>query len=407
MDTINILGINISTLNKKQVLKKIEQFLQAGKQHQIVTPNPEFLLEAGHDEEFFYILNKADLTVPDGIGLKFAAWAMGKNIHRVTGADLVTDILKVAQDRKLKVAILNWCDGLSKKEDIDNAVKKLYPKLNFIIKDIDKEIGNCLPARPWQAGKLEIGSLVKFKPDILFVALGAPWQEKWIYHNLPKLPSVKIAIGVGGAFDFLTGKIKRAPKFLRVLGLEWLWRLIKQPWRWRRIYNAVIVFPWQFLKWRFILPFIYRSNVACLLYKKKNNRYKILLAERRNEPDHWQLPQGGTDGEDLMTAGARELSEEIDCDKFRPIACFSNLWKYKFDKKVGKYKTKRHIGYKGQKQGLFIAEFIGKDEDIKINFWDHSDWKWIDSKNLVNEVHPIRKESAKIFLEKFKSSTEL
>ncbi len=401
MNTINILGINISTLNKKQVLKKIEYFLADNGQHQIVTPNPEFLLQAGKDEEFFYILNKADLAVPDGIGLKFAAWAMCKNIHRVTGADLVTDILKVAQDRKLKVAILNWCDGLSKKEDIDNAVKKLYPKLNFIIEDIDRDIRNCLPAKPWQAGKLEIRNLADCQPDILFVALGAPWQEKFIYHNLPKLPSVRIAIGVGGAFDFLTGKIKRALKILRILGLEWLWRLIKQPRRWKRIYNAVIVFPWKFFKWRSILPFFYRPNVACLLYKKENNRYKILLAERRNEPGHWQLPQGGTDGEDLMTAGARELSEEIDCDKFRSIACFSNLWKYKFDKKVGKYKTKRHTGYKGQKQGLFIAEFLGEDNDIRINFWDHSDCKWVDSENLINTIHLKRKKATEIFLEKF------
>ena len=402
MNTINILGINISNFNKKQILKKIEYFLADNDQHQIVTPNPEFLLQAGKDEEFFYILNKADLAVPDGIGLKFAAWAMNKNIYRYTGVDLVKDILRELRIKnyELRIAVVNWKDGLSNKKDIEKVLREKYPDLRFMVVDVDREIGNWIPQN------IAGGNLVNFQPDILFVALGAPWQEKWIYHNLPKLPSVKIAIGVGGAFDFLIGKIKRAPKFLRALGLEWLWRIFNQPagkrlWRIKRIYSAVIIFPWKFFKWRLICPFLYRPNVACLLYKKENNRYKILLAERRNEPGHWQLPQGGTDGEDLMTAGARELSEEIDCDKFRPIACFSNLWKYKFDKKVGKYKTKRHTGYKGQKQGLFIAEFIGKDEDIKINFWDHSDWKWVDSKNLINTIHLKRKKATEIFLEKF------
>jgi len=73
------------------------------------------------------------------------------------------------------------------------------------------------------------------------------------------------------------------------------------------------------------------------------------------------------------------------------------LYKYKFDKKIGK----GFDGYKGQKQGLVIAEFFGNDSDIKINFWDHSNWKWVDNKNLIQEVHSLRKQSAKIFLDKF------
>ena len=235
------------------------------------------------------------------------------------------------------------------------------------------------------------------------MALGAPWQEKFIYHNLPKLPSVKLAIGVGGAFDFLTGKIQRAPKLLRILGLEWLWRLLKQPWRVKRIYNAVIVFPWEFFKWRFVNPFLYRPNVACLLYKSENDKYKILLVERKNEAGHWQLPQGGTDGENLKIAGTHELTEEIGTNKFHPIKSFSDVYQYKFGDKKSRagIKSKYIEGYKGQKQGLFIAKFIGEESDIKINFWDHSAWKWVDSENLINEVHLNRKEAVKIFLKKF------
>jgi len=405
MKKINILGVNISRLQKSQVLKKIEQFLvddlprlsEASKQHQIVTVNPEFLLAAEHDEEFFYILNKADLAVPDGVGLKFTGWLMGKNIQRITGADLVRNILNIAQDKNLKVAIINWRDGLSKKEEIEKALKDKYKDLESLIINIDRETGN------W---KLGAGNIVNFQPDILFVTLGAPWQEKFIFHNLTKLPSVKIAMGVGGSFDFITGKIKRAPKLVRIIGLEWLWRLFKQPWRWRRIYNAVIVFPCLFFKWRFIYPFLYRPNVVCLLYKKENNKYKILMVERSEEKGHWQLPQGGIDNQSIQSAGMRELKEELNNKKFKPVKVFKNLYKYKFGKREGESairadQARKYTVNKGQKQNLFIAEFLGKNSDIKINYWDHSAWKWVNREDLVDEVHDLRKEAVNIFLKKF------
>jgi len=384
---INILGINISMLKKQKVLNKIEHYLNNGQQHYIVTPNPEIILAAKQDEELFYVLNKADLAIPDGVGLKFAALAMGRNIERVTGADLVKDLLRLAQKKNIKVAILNWSKGLSAREDIEKIIKLNYPKLQFIVKEIDRKIGG----------------LIDFQANILFTTLGAPYQEKLIYHNLGKMPSVKIAIGVGGAFDFLTGKLKRAPKIIRYLGLEWLWRLFKQPWRWKRIYNAALVFPYEFIKWRFVHPLLYRPNVVCLLFKRKADSYKILAVEREAQADHWQLPQGGTDGEDTRKAGIRELSEEIGTNKFKPIATFRNIYKYKFDNEVSRagVLSRKIEGYKGQKQSLFIAEFLGKDEDIKINFWDHSAWKWVDSQDLINKVHPVRQEAAKIFLEKF------
>ena len=393
---INILGVNISVINKNKVLNKIEQYLKDGKQHFIVTPNPEFILAAHQDEEFFYILNKADLGIPDGFGLKCAAWVMGKNIYRYPGADMVKDILRIAQDRGSKIAVLNWRGGLSGADDIKKVLTKKYPNLQFRIKDIGRT----------QEAKLPIGNLAsskEFQPDILLVSLGAPYQEKFIFHNLKKIPSARLAIGVGGALDFLTCKIKRAPRFLRFLGLEWLWRLFKQPWRRRRIYNAVIIFPWEFFKWRFIKPFLYRPSVVCLLYKKIDNEYKILLVKRVYQKEHWQLPQGGTDDEDLKIAGIRELSEEINCKKFKPIVTFKNLHKYLFKEASSKFGPLAKLvwGYKGQKQGLFIAEFLGQDQDIKINFWEHSAWKWINSKNLVNEVHPVRKEATQIFLKKF------
>ncbi|OGF27958.1 hypothetical protein A2303_06275 [Candidatus Falkowbacteria bacterium RIFOXYB2_FULL_47_14] len=394
MDNINILGIGISSIDKISLWKKIGGFLSDGRQHYIVTPNPEIILESLRDEEFWHILNHADLALPDGVGLKFAAWTMGFNLKRVTGADLTVEILKMAESENRKIAVLNWRKSLSRKEDIETVLRKNYPKLNFAIEEVDRE---------WSMPYYQ--NINVFQPEIIFVTLGAPWQEKFIYGNLPKMPYVKLAVGVGGSFDFLTQKIKRAPKPIRVLGFEWLWRVFKETggrrlWRLKRIYQAVIIFPYKFIKWRFILPFLYRPNVACLLFKKENDRYRILLTERKDDPGHWQLPQGGTDGENIETAGTRELSEELNTNKFKPLASFENLYKYKFADRTG-YRTNQHIGYRGQKQGLFIAEFIGKDEDIDPNYWDHAGWKWVDSDKLVEGVHEVRRTAAKIYLEKF------
>ena len=96
--------------------------------------------------------------------------------------------------------------------------------------------------------KKVIKKINKAKPKILLVGLGSPKQEKWIYENLAKIPSVKVAIGVGGAFDFISGRIKRAPEFLQKIGLEWLWRLVLQPWRIKRVSKGVIGLSWLVLK---------------------------------------------------------------------------------------------------------------------------------------------------------------
>lgn len=389
MESVNILGVKVNTFTKKQVLAKIQEFLTNKRQYYLVTPNPEIILRAtSHDEELFYILNRADLALADGFGLKMAAWLMGINLPRITGADLVKDILRLAEKEGRRAAIFNRRGGLSKEGEIKSALAKKFPQLEILVEDV-----GCEP--PY-----DFSRVIKFSPQIIFSALGAPYQEKFIFHNLAELPSVKIGVGVGGAFDFLSGRARRAPKIFRIIGLEWLWRFLKQPWRWPRIYQAVIVFPLKFLSWRFILPRRYRRNAACLLYKKEGDSYKILIVERIDEPGHWQLPQGGTDGEDFRLAGARELSEELNTDKFKAITGFKNLYRYEFVPAMRRFKE--IYGYRGQKQSLFIAEFTGSDIDLKVNFWEHRAWRWVDAEKLVAAVHPVRRAAAKIFMEKFR-----
>ena len=401
MDNITILGVRISNLDRPGLLAKAREFLAGGQQHFIVTPNPEIILAASRDEELFYILNSADLSLGDGVGVKLAGWLEGKNIKRVTGAEFSFDLLELAVAEKVKVGVIIWKKGLSKKIEVEKALRGKYPTLEFIVEEIDRN--------PTAEVSREF---LDFMPKLILVGLGNPSQEKFIFHNEKKIPSAKIMMGVGGTIDFLTGRRKRAPKILRLIGLEWLWRFFTSPQavgqkRSQRVIDAVIRFPWEFIKRKYFHPLFYRPNVACLLYKKAGDRYQILIVERQNEPGHWQLPQGGTEGESLLIAGERELGEEINTHKFIGKRVFKNVYRYRFGNRPGETSTQarslqRHTGYKGQSQGLFIAEFTGSDEDIKVNFWDHSAWKWVDSDKLVDSVHLIRKRSAQRFLKKFK-----
>ncbi len=225
----------MDNLAMEEALQKVEDFLKDGQQHYIVTPNPEFLIEAQKDKKFKKILNQADLAMPDGIGLIFASWFLLQPLkQRIAGTDLMERVCQRAASRKWPVFLLgDKEDGLVEKT-AGKLIKK-YPGLE--INSLNKILG-CFKEKI-----TESVSLVENRPAVLFLALGAPKQEKWIARNLRKMPSVKLAMGVGGAFDFISGQVPRAPKFLRAIGLEWLWRLFCQPWRIKRIFKAVIVFP--------------------------------------------------------------------------------------------------------------------------------------------------------------------
>jgi N-acetylglucosaminyldiphosphoundecaprenol N-acetyl-beta-D-mannosaminyltransferase len=425
---INIFGIDIDNdLDLDSFLRKINLFLESNEQRYIVTPNPEIILEARKDEELFYILNNASLSLADGSGLKLAAIMMCERLKRLSGSDVLAPLLSLAERRGRKVLIINREDGLSSKDDISSFIKNNYPNLKLFIQDANcqyvvpprrhlikereenffKKIINKIKSN---FSFLNNDNILDFEADIMICNFGSPYQEKFVYHNIGKLPTVKVAISLGGSFDFLTGKIKRAPKFFRFLYLEWLWRLVKQPKRYKRIINAVFVFPFKFFYWRYISPFFYRKNVACLLYRKAENKgmalnnkkgdreldsYEILLVERSEEKGHWQVPQGGLDGESIKVAGSREMYEELGIRNFSPKKIYENIFKYKTNRK-GKY------GFKGQKQSLMIAYFKGDDSDIDINFWDHSSFKWVSASDFVSSVHQVRKKASEIYLNKFK-----
>ena len=255
--------MEISDLNFSEVMEKVRRFLNSSKQHYIVTPNPEFVIEAQKDKDFRVIINQADISVPDGIGLKFASLLFGKKIkERITGVDLTWKICKLAEKEGKSVLFLGGED----KDSASKAVQKIkakYEKLN-----ISSEQGEIFKTGDKEKEKRMVKIVNKVKPDILFVALGAPKQEKFISQYLSKMPSVKLAIGVGGTFDYISGIAKLAPKIIRKIGMEWLYRLIAQPWRRKRIYTAVIRFPLLAVKWRFRMWCCYRRNAVGLIVNK-------------------------------------------------------------------------------------------------------------------------------------------
>ena len=227
----SLLGIKIDNFSREKIHKKIKSFLDENKFHQIATVNPEFILQAQQNESFKSILNGCDLNIADGIGIRFAFWRFGKNLKcRWSGIDLMWEILKEADKRKLKVFLATNNDGLSNWNEVSEIIKKKLPKLQIFGKNISKN-------------SITLNTEILSKCHILLCNFGAPWQEKFVAKLKKQQTNIKLAIGVGGAFDFISGKIKRAPKWLRVLGLEWLWRLIQQPNRIKRILNAVVIFP--------------------------------------------------------------------------------------------------------------------------------------------------------------------
>lgn len=231
-----MLGVTIDNIDRSQVMDQVASYAQSDRAHLIVTVNPEFIMQAQHDDEFRHILNHADIAVADGFGITLAARRFGFRLkQRIPGIDLLMDIAAFAARTGRRVYLLGARRGVAARTAA--VLVKQYPELHIV----GAESGYRHWHRPIPDKKL-IRMISAARPDILFVAFGQVKQEKWLYHHLPLLPSVRVAMGVGGSFDYISGKIRRAPRWMRKLGLEWLFRLLRQPWRFSRIVTAVIRF---------------------------------------------------------------------------------------------------------------------------------------------------------------------
>lgn len=214
-----VLGVGVVSTSVSGVLEKIDGFVtKTGKLRLIVTVNSEFVMQAQDDPEFKKVLNSADLAIPDGVGLKVAGV---KEI--LPGRKLVEALI----GKGYRMFYLGGRDGVA------HAMSRKYGgSYDSGHKDIRSQI---LDSK--ENGRI-INKINKFKPDILLVAYGAPWQEKWLFANRSSL-TVKVGMGVGGAFNYLTGRVVLPPEWINKIGLEWLWRLLREPWRWRRQLNLI------------------------------------------------------------------------------------------------------------------------------------------------------------------------
>ncbi|OGY79011.1 MAG: hypothetical protein A3B74_03950 [Candidatus Kerfeldbacteria bacterium RIFCSPHIGHO2_02_FULL_42_14] len=237
MQKIEILGIPIANITQAEALKYILDRLQKRTQTSVFTPGPEFLVRANKNARFHQILRKADILLPDGTGLILASF--GKIHTRVIGADIVLALMEKLKGTEQKIGIVLPIVSLSSKETLTKSLREKFPNLNFKIYE------SRTPDITDRAPEDNLFQMMNtYAPDLVFVALGSPKQEYWINHARNILKNASIFIGVGGTFDYFTGVFPRAPLWMRKIGIEWLWRFSLEPKRFKRIYNAVIIFPY-------------------------------------------------------------------------------------------------------------------------------------------------------------------
>jgi len=237
---IHVAGVPIDPIRFEEAVMRAEKFLDSKKQHFIVTPNPEMAVTAFSDPVFRRALNASDLAVCDGFGIKLVGMFMGQNIPEVIrGVDFSLALASLCEQEKRSLYLLGGRKGVA--ELTAEKLKAHFPELKIVGAESGGRITHAFGG--WHFDEALIDRIRKAEPDMLFVALGHGKQERWIYQFLRRMPSVKVAIGLGGAFDFISGKAKRAPWIIRSLHLEWLWRLIREPKRIFRIITAVVIFP--------------------------------------------------------------------------------------------------------------------------------------------------------------------
>ncbi len=234
IEQVTLLGVQVQAHTYNSWLAQIETWIKQGDRlHHVCTVNPEFFVIASQNEQFYRVLQQADACIADGIGVVWAARLLGKPLPtRVTGTDGLDKIAERAAMYGWRLFLLGAAEGVAEKAA--NVLRERYPRLQIV--------GTYAGSPAEQEAPSIIQRINDSQADILCVAFGAPTQDLWINQYRHQL-CAKVAMGVGGAYDFIAAVVPRAPKWMQRLGLEWLFRLIQQPWRWRRMLRLP-VFVW-------------------------------------------------------------------------------------------------------------------------------------------------------------------
>jgi len=221
----HILGVRVDDVTLDEALSWAERAIQSGAPRQVATVNVEFVMAARGDGEFRRVLAGSALCVPDSAGIMWAARTLGRPLReRIPGVEMAQGLAALAAQRGYGLYLLGAAPGVA--EQAAAKLREAHPALR---------IAGTYAGSPAAAEEAEIVARIRqAAPQILLVAYGAPKQELWISRNMHRL-GVPVLMGVGGTLDYLAGVVKRAPAAWRRLGLEWLYRLYRQPWRWRRM----------------------------------------------------------------------------------------------------------------------------------------------------------------------------
>ncbi|MCD4837994.1 MULTISPECIES: WecB/TagA/CpsF family glycosyltransferase [Neobacillus] len=218
----NFLGVDVCNYNYDELASLLIQDIEKKKKSFIVAINPEKIMKAQKDEELKKLLNSADYQIPDGIGVILASKLKGGKIkNRVTGIDMMLKLCQVAAAKGKRIFMYGGKPGVA--EAAKKELEKQFPGIQIV--------GTLHGYEKDESVILE--TINRHQPEILFVALGSPTQEYWIVNHMKKVTPY-VFQGVGGSFDVISGNLKRAPEFFQSLGLEWFYRLVKEPWRWKR-----------------------------------------------------------------------------------------------------------------------------------------------------------------------------
>jgi len=234
LDKVSICGVNIDNVTMDEAREVVTDHLEKKNRSvmRVYTPNTEIVMESKDDSKLRDLLNQGDLIIPDGIGLIYGSKIRKKPLkERVTGFDLSIELLKLANEKEYSIYLLGCKEGVAKKAGEN--IKKEYPNIRIAGYHNGYFKGSHIGIEGSQEEKDIIRDINDSKTDILFVGLGFPKQESWINDHLGEL-NIGLAIGNGGTMDILSGNSKRAPEIYQKLGLEWFYRLVKEPSRIKR-----------------------------------------------------------------------------------------------------------------------------------------------------------------------------
>jgi N-acetylglucosaminyldiphosphoundecaprenol N-acetyl-beta-D-mannosaminyltransferase len=458
MEKVDIAGLKVNSITKPDLLKALLERIQKNTKTFVITPYSEFLYRAFQDRKILDILNQADFAVPDGIGIFWAkkyleipltfksywgkiiqaAWQIKYSLaailfypkwiksalpEKIVGADLVWDLAKLAVDNNLSIYLLGGfgqTSAITANKLRAGLIKNLEfnKPSNLALNDGrqfngDLKIAGASNKNPEDVSVID--DINKSGADILMVAYGPIKQEEWIVKHLPNL-NIKLAIGVGGSFDYIAGIKKAPPKFIRYSGLEWLWRLITQPQRLKRIWQATFGLMSGLWHYKVFHSLPLRPNVAIVILNKEN---KVLICQRNpldsnidiisskknlSSKDYWQFPQGGIDqGEDVTTAALREAMEETGLINLSLIKVSNKHHTYFWNNALRKFLKNKFHRNCGQKQSIVFLKNLGSDSDVKIDNHEFINYQWVTQNLLENMVHYERSNLTKLVLEDLKN----